>query len=183
MKSRTSTDPRHAVPRKPRHAPATAHGAWRTFATSRFAPRLLPRTGARPLVVAGLLLVVAAAFRLSRLDAATPYAPHLLLPILMFGVGIGAFLMPLNATILAGVRPADAGAASGIMQTMQQIGGSLGLAVLVTVYGTSLRETRAGGHAQTLAHAMGTAFLFATVFVAVALVLVAAVVRTPRGAG
>ncbi|MEV4297110.1 hypothetical protein [Microbispora rosea] len=47
-----------------------------TFATSRLAPRLLPRTGAGP-------LVVAAAFRLSRLDAATPYAPHLLLPILI----------------------------------------------------------------------------------------------------
>ncbi|TQS26186.1 MFS transporter [Microbispora sp. KK1-11] len=154
-----------------------------TFVTSRFTPRLLPRTGAMPLIVTGLLLVVGAAFWLSRLDAGTPYSPHLLVPILMFGVGIGAFLMPLNATILAGVGPADAGAASGIMQTMQQIGGSLGLAVLVTVYGTSLRQARTSDHAQALAQAMGTAFLFATVFVGIALVLVAVLIRTPRRAG
>jgi hypothetical protein len=48
--------------------------------------------------------------------------------------------MPLNATILAHVQPHEAGAASGLLQTLQWLGGTLGLSVLVTVYGTATRH-------------------------------------------
>ena len=83
--------------------------------------------------------------------------------------------------------PADAGAASGLVNVMQQVGGSLGLAVLVTVFGTASRN--AAHHPLTgaspalqahtaLAHGMATAFLLAAVFDVVSLIVIIALIRT-----
>ncbi len=60
----------------------------------------------------------------------------------MFGGGNGLAFVPLTTTSLDGVAPADAGAASGLVNVMQQVGGSLGLAVLVTVFGTASTDAR-----------------------------------------
>jgi MFS family permease len=95
------------------------------------------------------------------------------------GLGMGCTTLPLNMTILAGVRPQESGAAAGVLQTMQMVGGSLGLAILVTVFGTASRGAAAGhesAHA-VLAHGMGSAFTVATIFAACALVLVTTVIR------
>ncbi|MGW2592316.1 MFS transporter [Streptomyces sp. NPDC001515] len=146
------------------------------FGMSRLTPKLLPRLGARPLIVSGITLVVAGAVWLSRLEATTAYAPHLAGPMVLLGIGIGAFLMPLNSLILSGVAPQQAGAAAGVMQTMQQVGGSLGLAVLVTVYGTTLAHSGAPAE-EAVAHSMANAFIGATVFSALALVLVSVAIR------
>ena len=58
-------------------------------------------------------------------------------PLLMFGLGNGLAFVPLTTAALDGVAPADAGAASGLVNVMQQVGGALGLAVLVTVFGAA----------------------------------------------
>ena len=58
----------------------------------------------------------------------------------VLGIGNGLAFVPLTTTSLDGVRPPDAGAASGLVNVMQQVGGSLGLAILVTVFGTATRN-------------------------------------------
>jgi EmrB/QacA subfamily drug resistance transporter len=111
-----------------------------TFATVlavRVAPWLLARYGAVRLLLSGGALVATGVAALTRLTSATPYAPGILVPLMLIGTGVGWTFMPLNVTILAGVRPGEAGAASAVAQAMQWVGGSLGLAILVTVFGAA----------------------------------------------
>ncbi|MEV5611323.1 MFS transporter [Streptomyces sp. NPDC052225] len=151
------------------------------FATVRAAPRLLARLGPKPLLLTGSLLTVAAAGWLSRLRVDDSYAAGLLGPMVLLGVGVGLSFMPLNATILARVTPHEAGAASGLLQTFQWLGGTLGLAVLVTVYGTAARHTRGTADA-VLVHGAGRAFEVGALIGLAALLVVAFVLRgTPRG--
>ena len=97
--------------------------------------------------------------------------------------------MPLTATALAGVAPQDAGAASGLVNVMQQVGGSLGLAVLVTVFGSASRHAAEnpdpGASAVTQAHDVfvygaDRAFLASAGFLVAAIVLITVAIRTPR---
>jgi hypothetical protein len=109
---------------------------------------------------------------------------------LMFGMGMGVVFVPLTTVSLAGVRPQDSGAASSMVNVMQQVGGSLGLAVLVAAFGTATRNAASSPltslptavQHRVLAHGMSDAFALAAIFDAVALLIVAAVVRTRRAA-
>src|SRR5262249_42391063 len=105
------------------------------FTISRLAPRLVPRFGAKPLMVAGLLPVVAAMAWLSQLTSATTYISGILAPMLLLGTGMGVAFVPLTMVSLHGVAPEDSGAAASMVNVMQQVGGALGLAILVTVFG------------------------------------------------
>ena len=62
---------------------------------------------------------------------------------LIFGIGMGVAFVPLTTVSLAGVRPENSGAASSMVNVMQQVGGALGLAILVTVFGTASRNAAA----------------------------------------
>ncbi|GAA2125543.1 MFS transporter [Kitasatospora saccharophila] len=112
------------------------------FAVSRATRRLLPRYGPRPLVLAGLALCALGTGLLSRLDVHSGYPGGLLVPLLLLGLGIGTFLMPLTGLVLGGVPPEDAGAASGLLQTFQQSGGALGIAALATRTTRTTRTAR-----------------------------------------
>jgi EmrB/QacA subfamily drug resistance transporter len=156
------------------------------FAVSRTAPRLVPRFGTKPLIVAGLLPVIVGMAWLTRVSPGTGYFSGVLGPMLIFGVGMGIAFVPLTTVSLAGVRPEDSGAASSMVNVMQQVGGALGLAVLVTVYGTSSRNAAAHPPAgaspfaqarHTLAHAMATSFGVATIFDLCALLVIVLAVR------
>jgi predicted MFS family arabinose efflux permease len=103
------------------------------FAGSRISPQLLARFGARPPLVFGLLALMAASVWISHANPSDGYFGGLLGPLLLFGIGAGQCFLPLSATILSGVPPGDAGAASGMLQTMQQTGASLGVASLTSV--------------------------------------------------
>ncbi|MEZ0093748.1 MFS transporter [Streptacidiphilus sp. EB129] len=159
------------------------------FAGARLGPRLLPRFGPRPFLFGGPVLLLSGLLLLSRITAATGYAPGIMVPMVLFGLGAGFTMVPLSLTILAGVRPAEAGAASGTMQTMQQVGGALGTAVLLTVYTSALRHqggavvpgasSTAAAHA-ALAHGVADAMGVAAGFMAVALLLIVTVIR-PQG--
>jgi hypothetical protein len=107
---------------------------------------------------------------------------------ILFGVGLGLAMVPLTTAALAGVRPEDSGAASSMVNVTQQVGGALGLAVLVTVFGAASRDPAAGARGTTLAsvhehlvHGMASAFTVATLFdIGALLVMVAAAVFTRR---
>ena len=109
---------------------------------------------------------------LTRISASTDYATGLLGPMLLFGLGAGLSLVPLSLLILSGVDGEDSGAASGLLQTMQQIGGSLGIAILVPRYGTVSRQAAEAAPApQILAETMGSAFAVAAIIAAAALLV------------
>jgi EmrB/QacA subfamily drug resistance transporter len=133
------------------------------FGFSRMVPRLLPRFGPKVLTVTGSALMVLGLFWLTRLDVDSGYFAALFGPLLLMGVGGGLGFAPLNVIIMSTVPARDAGAAGGALQTMQQIGGSLGLAVLVTVFGrVSATETaRHESPAHVLVSGMTSAFLVA----------------------
>ncbi|MEO3825231.1 MFS transporter [Actinomadura sp. B10D3] len=142
------------------------------FAVVRTAPRLMRRLGARPLVIAGTILVAAGLLWLSGLSPGDGYAGALLVPFMLMGAGGGLSIMPLNATILASVRQEHSGAASGIAQTMLWSGGSLGSAVMVTVYGSAASGRPVDG--------MDAAFATGAVFAAAALLVAVLVLRVRR---
>ncbi len=86
----------------------------------------------RPLTV-GLVLAAIGIFLLSRMSAESSYFPDLALPMLVFGIGMGAAFVSTSIGALEGVKDQDAGLASGLVNTTQQIGGALGVAVLTAV--------------------------------------------------
>ncbi|MCI3277174.1 MFS transporter [Streptomyces cylindrosporus] len=148
------------------------------FTTVRFVPRLLPRFGAKPVLLTGMALLVVAAAWLWRLEPGDGYAAGLLGPLLLMGAGVGLSFMPLNATILARIEPHEAGAASGLLQTLQWLGGTLGLSVLVTVFGTVTRHA-SGTPAEVLTEGSARAFGVGAL-IAVTALLVCALVITGR---
>lgn len=149
------------------------------FTTVRFVPRLLQLLGAKAVSLTGMVLIAGAAGWLWRLDTADGYLSGLLGPLLLLGVGIGLALMPLNATILARVRPHEAGAASGLLQTLQWLGGTLGLSVLVTVYGTATRHTT-GSPSETLVEGSSRAFGVGALVAVTALLVCGSVITGNR---
>jgi EmrB/QacA subfamily drug resistance transporter len=150
------------------------------FAVSRLSPRLLGRIGAKPLMVAGLIPAAAGMAWLSRISPGSDYLSGVLGPMLLLGGGMGLAFVPLTMASLAGVQPQDSGAASSMVNVTQQVGGSLGLAILVTAYATSIRNagiTSLAQQHQTVVHAMASAFTLAAVFDVLALLIVMFVIR------
>ncbi|WP_327179791.1 MFS transporter [Streptomyces sp. NBC_01335] len=105
-----------------------------------FASQLLPRWGPKPFMVTGAVLAAAGLGWLTLTDANSTYLGSLLGPVLVFGFGMGLQFVSLTLMAVSGVRPKEAGAASGILNATQQVGGSLGLSILVTVFGTASRN-------------------------------------------
>ncbi|MFB4317198.1 MFS transporter [Actinomadura sp. 21ATH] len=101
----------------------------------RATPWLMERVGGRTLIAAGALLSAAGFAWQAGADPAAGYAGALLGPAVLIAAGGGLLNTPLTAAVTAGAAPADAGAASGLMNTAKQAGGALGLAVLVTLPG------------------------------------------------
>jgi EmrB/QacA subfamily drug resistance transporter len=138
------------------------------FTMSRLIPRLLPRFGPKPLTLVGTVLLVAGLVGFTRIGEHTAYFPGLLWPMIVMGLGMGMAFSPLMVLIMHSVRPEDAGAAGGTMQTLQQTGVSLGIAVLVTVAGNAARS-----HPATAVVSSTTAALTGSAIVAALTVLVA----------
>jgi EmrB/QacA subfamily drug resistance transporter len=148
-----------------------------SFGVARLAPRLIERFGAKLPMLAGAVLLGLATAWLSQLRPDSGYWATLFGPMVLFGVGVGLSFVPASATILTSVPPSDSGAASGTLQTIQQLGGAVGLAALVTASGVAA-GTGAGG----LARGAGAAFTLATALVALALIGTVVVIRRRRPA-
>jgi EmrB/QacA subfamily drug resistance transporter len=97
------------------------------------ASQLVTRIGARPLMLAGSILSTGGLFWLSRINENSHYVSGLLGPMLVTALGMGLIFVPLSLVSLSKVADADAGVASSLLNVGQQIGGSIGLAILGTV--------------------------------------------------
>jgi EmrB/QacA subfamily drug resistance transporter len=104
------------------------------FAMSRVTPQLIQRVGVLPMMVTGSVGLTVSFVWLSTLSASDTYVSGVLGPMLVNGVSAALVFMPVTAIVLGGVEPEHAGAASGLLQTFQQLGGAVGLAVIVSVY-------------------------------------------------
>ena len=159
------------------------------FGMSRTAPRLMPRVGAKPLMIIGMLPAIVSLAWLSRVSPATGYWSGVFGPMMLLGIGMGLVFVPLTTASLAGVAPADSGAASSMVNVMQQVGGALGLAVLVAVFGTASRSaqqhplpglTAAAQGQHVLAHGMATAFGLAAIFNVASLLVIVVLIRARK---
>jgi len=102
------------------------------------ATQLLPRVGPRPLIGAGMLLGSLGMLTLTGVGVHTAYATHVLPGLVIIGFGLGLVFSSAMATATFGVEPDDAGVASAMVNTMQQVGGSIGTALLSTLAATTV---------------------------------------------
>ncbi len=97
------------------------------------ASQLLPRVGPKPLMVPGLLMGAAGLAWLSRLEYDSTYWAHIFPAMMLISVGMAFNFIPVSTTALHGIGKADAGVASAMLNTSQQVGGAVGTALLNTV--------------------------------------------------
>jgi EmrB/QacA subfamily drug resistance transporter len=103
------------------------------FSASLASARLLALVGPRPLVPVGMLLGMMGMILFTKLPAYPDYFGHVLPGLVVTGLGLGLIFAPSTASATAGIEPRDAGAASAMVNTAQQIGGSVGTALLNTI--------------------------------------------------
>lgn len=121
--------------------------------TSQFASWSLPRLGPQRLMGTGAVLAALGLFWLSQISVTSNYVSGILGPMLVFGLGMGLLFVPLTIVAVSGVQRHESGAASSLLNVMQQVGGSLGLSILVTVFGTASRNEAKDQVAQFFANA------------------------------
>jgi len=121
--------------------------------------KLVTRFGIRPVLSTGLLLVAASMALLTQLPAHGNYFWDLFPAFLISGVGMGFTFVPMTIAGLTGVAPADAGVASGLINTTRQIGGAVGLAAVSTIAAASVHHgVSASVAGADLTHGFRTAF-------------------------
>jgi EmrB/QacA subfamily drug resistance transporter len=127
------------------------------MAASGIASQLVARIGARPLMLAGSVIATGGLFWLSRLNEQSHYVSGLMGPMMVTALGMGLIFVPLSLVALAKVADSDAGVASSLLNTGQQVGGSIGLAILGTVawsaVANSARSQAAAAAAAAAKHA------------------------------
>ncbi|HWF33764.1 MAG TPA: DHA2 family efflux MFS transporter permease subunit [Solirubrobacteraceae bacterium] len=153
--------------------------------------RVLGRTGAKPLVVTGMLFGIVAMVLFTRLHPGGSYAADVLPGLILIGFGMGCIFAPAFSTATLGVPSQEAGIASAMVNTAQQVGGSVGTALLSTLFASAAASYAASHvHASAsaaLIHGYTTAFWWATgIFtlgLLVALVILPGSIRSPAPVG
>jgi EmrB/QacA subfamily drug resistance transporter len=112
---------------------------------STVAAQLVSRAGVKPVLIVGMVSLTAGVVYFTQVSVGGSYLADLLPGFLLIGLGLGFSFVPISIAALAGVRPAEAGLASGLINTSQQIGGALGLAALSTIASSRTDEAIASG--------------------------------------
>jgi hypothetical protein len=144
------------------------------FAVAMAIPQVTRRVGQAIPLVLGIALTLAGTLWLSRIDLDSSYLTGVALPMVLIGAGQGFTFAPLTAAGIAGTTAAEAGAASGAVNTFHQVGSSLGLGVLVSL--AALTPGNPSSRAVITAQAStaltgGSGFLLLALLVAVALIV------------
>jgi EmrB/QacA subfamily drug resistance transporter len=141
---------------------------------SAVAAQLVTRVGVKPVLVAGMITLTGGLIYFTQVSVGGSYAGDLLPGFLLIGFGIGFSFVPISIAALAGVQPAEAGLASGLINTSQQIGGALGIAALSTIATSTTDDKIAAGVAAPAALVDGfTAAFLAGVGIAAAGIIAA----------
>ena len=142
------------------------------IAASGISQALVTRIGVRPVLMVGLALLGGGLFYYTQISVNGSYVTDLLPGFLLTGVGLGFAFVPVSIAALSGVTGREAGLASGLITTSQQIGGAIGLAILTTVSTTRTSNLLANGVATPTALTDGfkLAFMVGVGFAVIALV-------------
>ena len=133
---------------------------------SAVAAQLVTRVGVKPVLVAGMTFLTAGVAYFTQVSPGGSYVADLLPGFLVIAVGMGFSFVPISIAALAGVKPAEAGLASGLINTSQQVGGALGIAALSAIATSTTTDQLATGSARAVALTDG----FQAAFVAGAIV-------------
>jgi EmrB/QacA subfamily drug resistance transporter len=153
-----------------------------TLATS----LLLQRVGARPLIPLGMILASLGLVYLTRLDLASSYAVDIMPAIVVMGLGMGLIFATATSVGTLGVNPDDAGAGSAVLNTVQQVGGSIGTALLSTLAASAFtdylvsRTADPNAIAQATLESYSTAYWWSAGFFAAGAILTVLLLRSGR---
>ncbi len=148
------------------------------FAMVKVVPKLLGRVGSFPVLIGGLALALVGLLWMSRISTTTDYWTGIALPMLLIGSGMGLAFTPLTQTAIQGVDNHDAGAASGLINVMQQLGSTVGIGLLVTVFAAASEGTGA----KALIEGVPSTITVSAALIALALVISLTVMRPVRSA-
>jgi EmrB/QacA subfamily drug resistance transporter len=146
---------------------------------STVAAQLVTRIGIKPVLLAGMSALTAGILYFTQISVGGTYAADLLPGFLLIGIGLGFSFVPISIAALAGIEPTEAGLASGLINTSQQIGGALGIAALSTIAASRTTHALAGGstHADALVAGFHAAFLAAVAISIVGIVAALLLIR------
>jgi len=147
------------------------------------AAQLVPQIGARPLLIAGCAATAGGLYWQSQVTEHSTYASGVLGPMLINGIGIGLLYVPLSLIALSGVKEHDSGIASSLLNAGQEVGGSIGLAVLGTVAWTAVATTlraQAAPYHHALAIGFSRGFLAGGGIMLLALAIAIVAIRVSR---
>jgi EmrB/QacA subfamily drug resistance transporter len=145
-----------------------------------FLAKLVNRFGVKPIIILAMALQTIAYLLLSQISITESYIGGLLEPMLLIGVGIGLGITAINIAALTGTRRGEEGLASGLINTSRQIGGPIGLAVLLTVanFETSVGTGQLAEHsASAMVLGFGYAFLVAALLTVIGIIFTALLIH------
>ncbi len=143
------------------------------------AGQLVTRVGVKPVLVTGMTMMTAGLLFFTQVSVGGSYVRDLLPGFLLIGVGIGFSYVPISIAALAGVVPSEAGLASGLINTSQQIGGALGIAALSTIATSHTADSLGNGSPlpSALVDGFSWAFLVGAIVAAVGVVASLTLIR------
>ena len=146
---------------------------------SAVAAQLVTRVGVKPVLIAGMSLLTAGLLFFTQVSVAGSYLSDLLPGFLLIGIGIGFSFVPISIAALAGVQAHEAGLASGLINTSQQIGGALGIAALSTIATSRTADALATGSTPpyALVDGFSAAFLAGVIIAALGIVAALTLIR------
>src|SRR2546425_7409582 len=147
--------------------------------TSAIAAQLVTRIGVKPALVIGMTSLTAGLVYFTQVSVGGSYLGDLLPGFLLIGVGIGFSFVPISIAALAGVQASEAGLASGLINTSQQIGGALGIAALSTIANSRTDDAVAAGSAlpDALVHGFSGAFVAGAIIAGLGIVAAPTLIR------
>jgi EmrB/QacA subfamily drug resistance transporter len=146
---------------------------------STVAAQLVNRVGVKPVIAAGMTLLTAGLLYFTQVSVGGSYLGDLLPGFLLIAAGLGFSFVPISIAALAGVQPSEAGLASGLFNTSQQVGGALGIAALSAIATSTTNDAVASGTAlpNALTDGFELAFIWGAAVAAVGIVVALVLVR------